>query len=232
MNKIILQAYELFKSAGFDYAICGGFALEMFVGKQYREHDDFDITIFDCDRYKALQFLHDNGWGLYARYADTRFANIRSIGDRILHSIENPQGSKWEDSDNAVAILPDSYATPVYIERAGVHVLKFGEPKLTKLDFIKIAFNKQQDNNFIAKDAVLPTEKAILYVDGVPYMAPEFVLFLKTSGFYSLHPSQKPKTEADFKAIMPLLSDESRRWLLSFIDKTYPDGYEWLEYLL
>jgi len=25
MNKVIMQAHDLFKTAGFDYAICGGF---------------------------------------------------------------------------------------------------------------------------------------------------------------------------------------------------------------
>jgi hypothetical protein len=42
----------------------------------------------------------------------------------------------------------------------------------------------------------------------------------------------RPKTESDFKAIMPLLSDESKQWLLDAVDKAYPDGHEWLEGLL
>jgi len=226
MDKIILQAYELFMDAGFNYAICGGYALEMFAGKNYREHSDFDITVFDCDRHKALQFLHDKGWKLYARYADTRYADIRSIGDRFLHLIEDPQDNKWDDTDSAVAVLPDSYATPVFIERAGVYALKFGEPKLTKLDFIKIAFDKREGDSLTAKGASLSLDKAVLYADGVPYMAPEFVLYLKASKYYSTHPLQKPKTEADFKAISPMLSKESRKWLLDVIDAAYPDGIE------
>jgi len=232
MDKIILQAHELFKDADFNYAICGGFALEMFAGERFRDHADLDITIFHCDRGKVLQFLHNKGWGLYARYADTRYVNIRSIGDRFLHLIEDPQDDKWNDSDNAVAVLPDSYATPVFIERAGIHALKFSEPKLEKLDFIKIAFDKRQDNNLIAKEASLPMEKAVLHADGVPYMTPELVLYLKASEFYWAHPLQKPKSEADFKTIMPLLSPEQKDWLMVAIKTAFPEGAPWLDGIL
>jgi len=36
MDKVILQAGELLKGAGFEYAICDGFALDMFADKQLR----------------------------------------------------------------------------------------------------------------------------------------------------------------------------------------------------
>jgi len=226
MDKIILQAHELFKDAGFNYAICGGFALEMFAGKNYRGHEDFDITIFDCDKHKALQFLHDKGWKLYARYEDTRYANIRSIGDKCLHLIEDPQNNKWDDCDNAVAVLPGSYATPVFIQRAGVYALKFDEPKLTKLDFIKIVFNKRQDDSLTAKGTSLPLDKAVLYADGIPYMAPELVLYLKASEYHWAHPLQKHKTKADFKAILPMLSEGGRQWLVYAIVAEFPDEWD------
>ena len=42
----------------------------------------------------------------------------------------------------------------------------------------------------------------------------------------------KPRTIADYKAIMPMLSAGSKKWLLDAIETTYLDGYEWLNGLL
>lgn len=47
MNNIIQQAHNLFKTAGFDYAICGGYGIDMFAGKELRTHGDFDIVVFN-----------------------------------------------------------------------------------------------------------------------------------------------------------------------------------------
>jgi len=139
--------------------------------------------------------------------------------------------TKWDDCGNISAVLPDSYTKPEFIERAGVHAFIFSEPKLTKLDYLKIVFDKRQNDNLMAKGAYLPLEKAILYADGVPYIAPEFVLYLKASEYYSVHPLQKPKTEVDFKTTMPLLSDESKKWLTEAVNAAYPDGHGWLDNL-
>ncbi|MCL2619923.1 MAG: hypothetical protein FWD97_03175 [Defluviitaleaceae bacterium] len=231
MDKIILQANELFKDAGFDYAICGGFALDMFAGKQYREHNDFDMSFFDDERHKVLQFLHDKGWGLYARYAD--FADRKKyLANHLLHLVEDSVDAKWDDCENFVAILPDSYATAHFVERAGVYTLAFGEQKFAKLDFIKISFRKRQGENFMDGEKTLNMDKAILYAGDVPYMAPEFMLYLRTPEFCSWHPLQKSKTEADFNTIIPLLSAEQKEWLLDAIKTVYPNNAPWLGDLL
>ena len=221
MDKLITQAHELLKGTGISYAICGGHALALFAGKKYRDNNDIDITIMDCHRHKALQFLAAKGWGLYARYVDARYIGVRSVTDRLLHLIDDPTSAEWDDCDKVSAVLPDSHAKPVLIERAGVHVFKFEEPRAAKLDYIKIVFDKPQAN-----------ENAILHANGVPYLAPELVLYIKTPEFYSLHPLHKSKTELDFKTIMPLLPSESREWLLGAINAAYPCGHKWLMPLL
>ena len=219
MNKLITQAHELFNNAGINYAICGGHALAMFAGNKYRDNNDLDISILDCHRLKTLQLLQNNGWKLYARYVDTRYIGVRSVTDRLLYPINDPANADWDDCEKISAILPSGHAKPNFIERAGVYVLKFDEPKPANLDYMKIVFDK-------------PIERAILHANGVPYLAPELVLYLKSPEFYSLHPLHKPKTEADFKEIMPLLSQESKDWLLDAINAAYPSGYTWLEELL
>jgi len=143
MDKLIAQAHELFKNAGFGYAICDGTKLDLFASKHH-DISDFGVTISTDDKPRALQFLHDNGWGLYARYVDTRYPDRRPTGNHLHHLIEDPLDTRWDDCENVSAILPDSYVKPIFLERAGVHVFKFEEPKNTTLDFIKIVFDKQQ----------------------------------------------------------------------------------------
>jgi len=75
-------------------------------------------------------------------------------------------------------------------------------------------------------------DKAILYRDGIPYLAPEIILLYKSGKGSMQGAYAKPRTEIDFKAIMPLLSEESRKWLLDAINVANPDGYEWLDGLL
>ncbi|MCL2855307.1 MAG: hypothetical protein FWE21_06780 [Defluviitaleaceae bacterium] len=231
MDKIILQAHELFKDAGFNYAICGGFALEMCAGKKYREHGDFDMSFFEDERQKVLQFLHSNGWKLYARYVD--FADRKKyLANHLLHLVEDPGDAKWDDCENFAAVLPDSYAKAHFVERAGVYTFAFDEPRLTKLDFIKVSFRKRQGESFMAAKTPLHMDKAILHSNGVPYMAPEFMLYLRTPEFCSWHPLQKPKTEADFNTIIPLLSAEQKDWLKAIIKTAYPGGAPWLDGIL
>jgi len=119
------NTYELFNDADFHYSV----------------YEDSAISVFQQDRHKTLQYLHSRGWKLYARYADTKYANRRDVGGYLFHLMENP--TDRDDCTDVSAILPDSHAQPIFLERAGVYIFKFDDPKPTKLDYIKIAFDKQ-----------------------------------------------------------------------------------------
>ena len=233
MNKIILQAHQLFETAGFDYAICGGFALDMFAGRQLRPHGDFDIVIFKENKKDAVRFLQANGWPVYGRFMEEG----KNATQLLFYLIDNPADSKWDYCENMWAVKPGSFAEMYPIERAGadVYSYKIHEPRLQGFDFIELAFDGRDDNDFILQDnpkVTLPLDKAILYKDSIPYLVPEAVLFYKTDKFSSEHPYLKPKTEADFKAIMPLLSCEQRTWLINAVKIAYPDGAPWLDGLI
>jgi hypothetical protein len=57
--------------------------------------------------------------------------------------------------------------------------------------------------------------------DGTPFISPEVMLLFK-----SRHP--RPKDDADFRRVMPLLGPEERRWLRDAIATVAPQC-EWLE---
>ncbi len=56
---------------------------------------------------------------------------------------------------------------------------------------------------------------------GVPYLRPEIQLFYKAKG-------RRPKDDADFGAVLPMLSEDQRTWLRDVIVLTYGDGHPWL----
>lgn len=57
--------------------------------------------------------------------------------------------------------------------------------------------------------------------NGVPFLRPEIQLFYKAKG-------RRPKDEADFAAVLPILDVEQRDWLRERIVMTYGDDHPWV----
>jgi len=233
MFNAIIQAHDLFKTAGFDYAICGGFSLDMFAGKELRTHGDFDIVVFKEDKHRAVNFLMNSGWPAYGRFMEEG----KPATQYLFYKIKDITDSLWDDCKNVWAIKPHCLPEMYKLDRlqGEVYSYKPCEWRVQDLEFIELEIDAREGNDFVLKENIRITrqlDKAILYRDGIPYLAPEIVLFYKSDLFSSTHPYVKPKTKHDFKAIMPLLSDERRKWLLDAIHAAYPDGYGWLDGLL
>jgi hypothetical protein len=58
------EVMRLFAGAPFVWALAGGHAVEQFVGKPIREHDDIDVLVFRVDQLHCQQWLA--GWDLFA----------------------------------------------------------------------------------------------------------------------------------------------------------------------
>ena len=50
--------------------------------------------------------------------------------------------------------------------------------------------------------------------DGIPYLAPEILLFYKAS-------DRRPKDETDFTAVLPFLDSAQRQWLGDALTRTF-----------
>jgi len=234
MNNIIQQAHNLFKTAGFDYAVCGGFGLDMFAGKKIREHGDFDILIFGEDQRRAAQFMLDNGWLLFGR-----FGEHGAVWQFLFYKVNDITDSFWKDCPNFWAIKPSCLPQVLQkIDRIQGEVYTYQARKWlveNEIEFIEIGFDTKEDDEYVAMKEpriVRPIDKAILYREDIPYLAPEITLFYKSSKVSMESAYAKPRTEADFKAIMPLLTEESKEWLINAIETAHPDGYDWLNGLL
>jgi len=234
MNKLILQAHDLFKSAGFDYAICGGYGLDMFAGRELRAHGDFDIMVFKEDKRRAVQFLADKGWTAFGRFMEeNRMATLL-----LFYQIDNFADSYWDDCKNVWAVKPGQLPNVLHkLDRLRAHgdVYTYQTRKWLVedvIEFIEFEFDAREDGDFVLREnpkITRPLDKAILHYQGIPYLAPEIILYYKSNKFSCEHPNVRPKTQGDFDAIMPMLSPDSKKWLLDAIDTTYPDGHSWLD---
>ena len=236
MNKVILQANDLFKNAGFCYNVCGGYAFDIHAGVELRTHGDLDIAVFVEDKLKAVKFLHELGWPIFGR-----FMQEGKMATQILfYKVDNPDDKEWAACKNFWAIKPGSYLEMYEIERLpGVYSYKrnetSGETAIQRFDFIELEIDARINDEYIVRDEPKISrkmDKAVLYKDDVPYLAPEIILFLKADKASMEHPVVKIKTEKDFKAIMPLLDAEQKEWLINAIETAYPEGYAWLDGLL
>lgn len=229
MNELITKGNELFKNCGFPYYVCGGFALELFVGKTMRPHSDLDISVFHENKRDVVVLLQRDGWDVYKRVFEPG-----SMGG--ITPIADANDSKMDEIRVIWAIKPGSHLVPKAREgETDIFDFEILSHAQTDHNFVEIVLDHRDGDEFVCgkdKNITRKLDKAILHKDGVPYMAPEVVLFLKSPQIYLTHEIHREKTPADFKAIMPLLPDESRLWLMDALDKAYPDGYGWLEDLL
>ena len=65
MNPLILECNALLKDNSFDYAFCGGHALDIHLGYATRSHGDIDISAYLEDRNKVIAFIRSQGWIVY-----------------------------------------------------------------------------------------------------------------------------------------------------------------------
>ncbi|ULG74562.1 nucleotidyltransferase domain-containing protein [Macrococcus brunensis] len=49
--------HKIFKEADFPWGIAGGWAIDLYIGSQTRQHNDIDIMILNCDFQKIFAYL-------------------------------------------------------------------------------------------------------------------------------------------------------------------------------
>lgn len=216
MNHIITECNELLKNKGFKYAICGGFALELYIDKVIRPHSDVDVFFFADDKKAAIDFFQQHGWNVF-----------KPVSGELLRYFRSPD--ELAPDDIAVFCIKPNCS---FIEhkpfKDNMYTWKILSHEQKNLDFIEVIFNLLIDRKVtICQFPVVSRalEKAILYHGDIPYMSPELVLFCKAMTF------ERTNYQLDFDLTAPLLSDESKNWLINALEVSYPKGHKWLDLL-
>ena len=217
MNRLVAEANAILKGQGFSYAVCGGFALDLFLGYETRIHGDIDILAFWEDRETIITYMQSKGYIVYEMLGGGKVHHITDIS--VQEKLRKNIFCCTEDCE-----LVRLYDT----EEPDVYWLDFQHTGLTQLNYVEFLFNEKTEEEFVyARDERVRRgmANAILETDGVPYLAPELCLLFKSADI------EREGYQQDFELTIGKLSTEQRTWFENAMGLLYPDGHKWREIL-
>jgi len=210
---LVKQLNEFVADIGIDYAICGGHAIDLFLGRKTRPHKDLDVAVFREDRDKIIQHMLDTGWEVY-----------EPCGTEYLHKISSIHSQKRIKS-NIWCVKP---CNPHYIfteHENEMFAVEFDNLEQTELDYIEFLFNTRNDEDFLYSrnhDIKMKLEDAILKIDDVTCLAPELVLLYKSTA------ADEAEYQLDFDNTLPSLNKMQVAVLENALRVMFPDGHKWI----
>ena len=139
------------------WAVCGGYALEIFAGKPIRPHGDIDLCLPESARAEVITFLLAQGWRIY---------EYRGMGK--VKPLSSPTDS--ESGRNLMA-LRDGCGPVTFFpcEEEGLLYHRF-TPGMTELNFLDLLFSPEMPRICHSASGlpIIAPEKALLYKAAQP----------------------------------------------------------------
>jgi hypothetical protein len=186
------------------WALCGGWAIDAWLGRISRDHGDVDLSVFDADHQQLLDHLA--GWQLIAHTSDG--ADMEKVlwdGRRL----PVPSHIHARSPQDAGPLPEDGVCEPA------------------KGWWLDIQIDGIEGEEWVVRSeprVSLPLTQALFASRwGVPATAPETVLFLKAV-------APRRRDWRDFVACLPHLNEQQLAWLRGAIERTYPD-HPWVDAL-
>lgn len=210
--RLLFQLNDFLQNMNIPYALCGGSAIDLFIGHKTRPHKDLDVSVYWKDRDAIVESMLSMGWLVF-----------EPCGCEHLHRIYAPQAQKKIKS-NIWCVFPTSKHYIFTAHDNDLFAVEFDGLEQTELDYIEFLFNTQEDGCFLyARNTAIERamDKSILNAEGIPYLAPELVLLYKASNLAN------PDYQLDFKNTLPLLDEERKHWLYDSICNVFGEEHEW-----
>lgn len=184
---------EVFSEIPIKWGIAGGWALDLHLGKQSRDHSDIDVIIKREDQLIAYEYLKRD-WMLYK----AKDGNLMLWEDgEFLKSTNDVWVSKYKNSPWLFQIMLIDSEEGNWIYRR------------------KKSIKKSMDEIILRSS------------DKIPYLKPEVQLLYKAGS------SQvRKKDYDDFQTILPFLTLQEKEWLKLSLAEQFPEGHEWVKYIL
>jgi len=199
----VARVADLMSTFGPRWALCGGWAVDAWLGRETRDHGDVDIAVFIQDQ-RAL-FEHLPGWQLLAH--DPVF-NVDSPGTNA----EWWDGRRRLHDPCHIHARPPEFSGPM--PEGGLAWAKDG----FTLEFY---LNDRSDDEWLLSReprVSMPLQQAVRRSAwGVPALVPEALVFYKAADL-------RRRDKLDFAALLPELTDEQRDWLRNAISLV---GHPW-----
>lgn len=201
------------KDAPFQWAVCGGFALDLFLNRDVRMHGDIDLCVFERDRNAVLQYMLERGWNVYEFRG---WGKVRPL----CAGMESDAGRNLmctKDGCDLVQFYP--------CEDEGLLYHQFFHTGLKAFNYLEVLFSTAEDDYLIVdinRQIKREISQALLHQDGIPYLAPEVALLYKAAN------AENPDYQFDFEQTFPHLDEEQKAWFTRSMRLIYPEGHAWL----
>ena len=214
MNTLIVEANELLRGQAFEYAVCGGFAIDLFLGYESRKHGDIDILAYWKDRNAIIEYMQSKGYEVFEMLGGGKCHRITDINNQMYQK-RNIFCSK--DNCELVQLWETSEEDILFID--------FKHIGQTNLNYVEFLFNDKSDTDFLYArnhDVRRTLDKAVLFADDMPYLAPEICLLYKSTDI------TREGYQHDYEKAFEKMSDDQRDWLNRALNIMFPDGHRWI----
>lgn len=164
--------------------VLAGWALDLFVGRKTREHEDLEIGIPSDAFPRVREALA--GYELFV------------VGDGLAMPLSKPALAEHRQT---------------WVRERATGLWRVDVVRETWVDGVW-EFRRDDRIRLHGDDLILRTPT------GIPYIRPEVALLFKAK-------APRPKDEADFATVLPLLDRHRRAWLAGALELAHP-GHDWL----
>jgi hypothetical protein len=214
MNKLVEAAVKLLQGQNFEYAICGGLAMDLFLGYKSRKHGDIDILAYWKDRNSIILYMQSMGYKVY-----------EMLGEGLAHRITDIN-HQYHKKRNIFCLTNDCELIEIVpTDQTDIYAIEFFHVGQTKLNFVEFLFNDRDEYNFLYarnKDIKRELSKAILQKDDTYYLAPELILLYKSTD------TEREGYQQDFELAVLKMNKNQIDWLNNSLKIMYSDGHKWL----
>ena len=208
ISEILVEAARLLEGSGIDWAVCGGFALDLFLGRETRVHGDLDLAAPEEHRELIERWMLAKGWQVW---------EFRGQGMLRPLSADTPS----EPGRNLMCVREGCELVTFWpCDVPGMVLHEWHSHGIRTLNYMEFLFHdRSEGQTFFGRSM----DRAVLRRDGVPFLAPEIVLLYKASQ------PERPANQADCAAALSAMDGEQRAWFMSALAQRYPGGHPWLE---
>ncbi len=214
MNELITQTNDLLNNQGFEYAFCGGYAVDLFLGCESRPHGDIDILAYWKDRNKIIEYMWTQGYCVYEMLGEGKAHHITDINNQFIKK------------RNIFCIKEDcDFIRLTETTEQDVYIVEIIPAIQRKLNFIEFLFNDRTDEQFLyARNHNIKRalNKSILYADNIPYLAPEICLLYKSTD------TERKGYQQDYDLSIQKMNNKQRKWLREALSELFPNGHKWI----
>lgn len=213
--KLLNELCDHLSGLNVEWHLCGGFAIDAYLGNITRRHKDVDITVSFDNMKECIQYLKIKGWEIDAPIGNQRLVPV----EFALQNLELYFDNIWCYKKGASFIITE--------KTAGVFkYVRFINREQTELDFIEVLFNKIENEIFYYKknhNITLEKHKAFIKKGKISILAPEIVLLYKSQN------SENSDYQHDFDIVINNLDKERYDWFINAMNITYPKGHIWIK---